>query len=805
MSSAARGEAVEYRQLGWSPIPIKPGSKEPNLRELRPYLTRKATQEELGAWSWPGVGIVTGPLSGVLVLDIDGPEGEAELQKHGHPITPMVRTASGGLHLYFKHPEQHVRTGIRVAPGLDVKASGGYVVAPPSVGSNGRSYEWLVSPEEAELADPPPWLQRLLELERPQGPAASVGTRIPPGERNKVLASLAGTMRRRGMGEGEILAALRVSNEQRCQPPLEAEEVEKIAASVARYEPADNVVSISVNGHGAAPPPRGYNLTDLGNAERFVADHGKDVRYCYPWRKWLVRTPAKWVRDEAGRIHRLAKGRVRGIYREASDADDEDRRKALAKHAAASESETRIRAMVELAKSEVPVSPEELDSDPWVLNVLNGTIDLRTGELREHRREDLITKLAPVEYDPAAAAPTWETFLERVLPGDDLRTFVQRAAGYSATGDTSEQCMFIHHGPGANGKSTFQETLAAALGDYAMRTPTETLLVKRSGGVPNDIARLKGARFVTASETEEGRRLAESLVKDLTGQDTISARFMWAEWFDFKPTHALHLSTNHKPEIRGTDPAIWRRIRLIPWAVTIPPAEQDRRLAEKLRGELPGVLAWIVRGCLAWQREGLRAPEEVRRATKAYRAEMDVLAAFLADCCVRDEDEEAFAGELWGAWKRWCEETGEQAGTQKRFGGRLAERGFLNHRDSRTGRKAWSGLSLRPNWESRAGISLNLSSARFAGNSEQAEPSEPKNNKVPQDFAPEAALSKKGSEGSEGSAEPVSKILAPSESATIEQLQRIHELVRQGFSERGARIEVLAKGHPLGCDCAVCS
>jgi len=353
--------------------------------------------------------------------------------------------------------------------------------------------------------------------------------------------------------------------------------------------------------------------------------------------------------------------------------------------------------MVELAKPEIPASPEELDADPWLLNCESGTIDLRTEELREHRREDLITKMAPVEYYPAAAAPTWEAFLERVLPGEKLRRFVQQAAGYSATGSTSEQCMFIHHGPGANGKSTYQETISAALGDYAMPTPTETLLVKRPGGVPNDVARLKGARYVTASETEEGRRLAESLVKDLTGQDTISARFMWAEWFDFKPTHALHLSTNHKPEIRGTDAAIWRRIRLIPWAVTIPPAEQDRKLPEKLRDELPGILAWIVRGCSAWQREGLEAPEEVRQATRAYRAEMDVLAAFLADCCLRDEDETAFAGELWGAWKRWCEETGEQIGTQKRFGGRLAERGFLNHRDGRTGRKVWSGLSLRPN------------------------------------------------------------------------------------------------------------
>jgi len=794
VSAAARGDAVEYRRRwGWSTIPIKPGSKEPNLRELRPYLMRKATQEELGAWSWSGVGIVTGPVSGVLVLDVDGSEGEAELQKYGHPVTPMVRTASGGLHLYFKHPEQHVRTGIRVAPGLDVKASGGYVVAPPSVGSNGRPYEWIVPPEEAEPADPPPWLIRLLERERVEGPSAPVGERIPPGRRNDALTSLAGTMRRRGMGEGEILAALQVTNEQRCQPPLEAGEVATIAASVARYEPADNVVSISANSRGAPQPPQGYNLTDLGNAERFVAQHGEDVRYCFPWRKWVVRTGARWERDEAGRVHRLAKGRVRGIYREASDADDEARRKALAKHAAASESETRIRAMIELAKSEVPVSPDDLDADPWLLNVLNGTIDLRTGKLREHRREDLITKIAPVEYDPHAKAPVWEAFLERVLPREGLRGFVQLATGYSATGDTSEQCMFIHHGPGANGKSTFQETIAAALGDYAMRTPTETLLVKRSGGVPNDVARLKGARFVTASETEEGRRLAESLVKDLTGQDTISARFMWAEWFDFKPTHALHLSTNHKPEIRGTDPAIWRRIRVVPWTVTISPAEQDRKLAEKLRDELPGVLAWIVRGCLRWQREGLQAPEEVRQATRGYRAEMDVLAAFLADCCVRNEDEEAFAGELWGAWKRWCEETGEQAGSQKRFGGRLAERGFLNHRDSKTGRKVWSGLSLRPNWESRAGISLNHQTIRFAGNSEPTEPSDPKNNKVPKDLSREETLSKQGPEGSEGSAEPVSWDLQHGESATVEQLQRIRGLVREGISERLAREQVLGK------------
>jgi len=220
------------------------------------------------------------------------------------------------------------------------------------------------------------------------------------------------------------------------------------------------------------------------------------------------------------------------------------------------------------------------------------------------------------------------------------------------------------------------------------------LLTKRSGGIPNDIARLKGSRFVATSETEEGRRLAESLIKDLTGQDTVTARFLWAELFEFTPTHKLWLSTNHKPEIRGTDNAIWRRIRLIPWSVTIPLAEQNKKLPATLRRELAGILAWIVRGCLEWRREGLQAPDEVRRATGQYRAEMDVLAGFLAECCELDTGHWEYAKDLYECYKRWCDENGERPEPQRKFGGRLGERGFRRDRGGARGAGIWRGVRL---------------------------------------------------------------------------------------------------------------
>jgi putative DNA primase/helicase len=467
--------------------------------------------------------------------------------------------------------------------------------------------------------------------------------------------------------------------------------VEEEPASGAGEDPP------SANGRGGSPgeDAPAFNLTDLGNAERLIANHGENLRYCHPWRTWLVWTGKRWAKDDTGWVHRLAKQTVRRIYREAAAATDEEGRKALAKHAARSESGARIKELVDLARSDVPVKPNELDTDPWLLNVANGTIDLRTGELRPHRREDLITRLIPVEYDPAAAAPAWKAFLEGVLLTDRLRRFLQRAAGYSVVGDTRERVLLILHGSGRNGKSTLLEALHEALGNeegYAMKTPTETLMEKRPGVIPNDVARLKGARFVFASETQAGRKLAESLVKEITGNNTLTARFMRGEYFEFKPTHQVWLETNHKPVIQGTDHAIWDRIKLVPFEVRIPDAEIDQDLPDKLRAELPGILAWVVEGCLSWQREGLGEPEEVRAATEGYRVEMDVLAAFIEDRCVVATNAEAKATPLYNAYKEWAEFSSEKAETQRGFGMRLTERGFV--REKRGGIYRWLGIGL---------------------------------------------------------------------------------------------------------------
>jgi putative DNA primase/helicase len=436
------------------------------------------------------------------------------------------------------------------------------------------------------------------------------------------------------------------------------------------------------------------NRTQLGNARRLVQQHGDRIRYVHPWRRWLVYGGGRWAPDDTGKLERLAKQTVLNIVQEAIAADADAERQELLKWAARSQSLAQIRAMIDLAASEpgIPILPDQLDADPWLLNVENGTLDLRTGALRPHDAADLITKISPVTWDPDSEAPTWRAFLDQILPGDpQLLGFLQRAIGYSLTGDTGEQVLFFLHGRGCNGKSTLLETLRALLGDYGLQADVGTFLERRRDGASNDLARLRSARFVAAIEASEGQRLAEGLVKQLTGGDTISARMLYSEYFEYRPQFKLWLAANHKPVIRGTDHAIWRRIRLVPFMVTIAEAERDPELPAKLRSELPGVLRWAVEGCLSWRRRGLGTPPAVHTATESYRLEMDVLAAFLDECCEVGPSLKAPATPLYEAYRRWCDRNGERAVSQRAFGEALGERAFVRVKSSCY---AWHGLRL---------------------------------------------------------------------------------------------------------------
>lgn len=430
----------------------------------------------------------------------------------------------------------------------------------------------------------------------------------------------------------------------------------------------------------------GLPHTDTGLAERFAWLFGDRVRYCHPWKKWLAWDGRRWRLDDTGAVDQLAKRTSRSILVEAAACEDEPMRARLREFARTAESAARRRAMVTLAMSEppIPILPESLDTDPMLLNVENGTLDLRTGILRPHRIDDFLTKLAPVEYYPDFTAPVWDAFLTRIFAGNQaLISYVHRLLGYCLTGDVSEQVLPIWHGGGANGKSTAVNVVLDVLGpDYAMKAPPDILMAKRGETHPTERADLHGKRFVAAVETEENRRLAESLTKELTGGDKVRARRMREDFWQFAPTHKVILACNHRPEVRGTDHAIWRRLRLVPFEVTIPDAEQDKHLAEKLRKESPGVLAWLVRGCQDWLEHGLGLPPEVETATANYRAEQDGIGEFISECCCVGDEFRAKAGNLYQHYRTWSEKAGESPVKQRQFGTALTERAFRRYKNN---------------------------------------------------------------------------------------------------------------------------
>jgi putative DNA primase/helicase len=439
-------------------------------------------------------------------------------------------------------------------------------------------------------------------------------------------------------------------------------------------------------------------FTDSTLASRLIREHGKNIRYNTAWKKWLVWNGRYWEVDEGNSsIQEKTLETVRNIYDELKKTYDYRERIEIEKYAMISESLRRREAAVKTAQyvKALNIKSEDLDKNPWLLNVRNGTVNVLTGEFSEHKQEDLITKIANVEYDPQAECPQWKQFIREIMDYKvDVISFLQTACGWAVTGDNREQTMFILFGSGANGKTTFLNTILSILGDYGTSTPTETFMRKSGDQITNDIARLRGTRFVTTTEAEEGRRLSEPLIKKITGNDEMTARFLYGEYFNFKPTCKIFMATNHKPVIKGTDYGIWRRIKLIPFTTRIPEEKQDRRLEEKLKEEASGIFNWLLEGAARWRNEGLVAPTDVLNATDEYRGEMDVIGNFLKDRCVTQAETSIRIRELYRAYSDWCDDNNEHAITERYFTLRLKELGFEQCRTAEA--RYWSGLALQP-------------------------------------------------------------------------------------------------------------
>jgi len=698
-------------------------------------------------WSrWPraSIGLAVGE-AGLCVIDIDPRNGgdatwERLEREHGRVETLEACTGGGGRHLLYALPlrVQFPSSAPKDWIGVDVKCRGGYIIAPPSTHASGQVYAWealsdVLDPEyRGQPAELPAWIQEALQAQAAQRAtvAAELPLKIQAGGRNQQLASLAGTLRKRGCTVPEIAAMLQTLNQERCEPPLPADEVEAIARSIGRYAAGAPPVPLGgeilvmpphLQNGSVAPPPDGAPIAlaglppkrqlgcnDVGNANRMVEHFGDQIRYCRELKQWFVWDGQRWKADIGElSIQELGKEMARRIALEVNECRDDALRENLSKWYGRSHALDRILAAIRGARSDpkVVIEAHELDANPHIVNTRSGIIDLRTGTLRTHDRAELCTKMMPYAYDPEATAPTWMRFLADVTANDArLQEYLQVLFGYGLTGHTSEQILPILHGAGRNGKSTFLGAIHDVFGDYAITANAESFMVgqRRGGGDASpDLARLRGARLVVVIETEEGQRLHEGMIKMLTGTDVIVARQLYGATFQFPPSFLIPFATNERPIVRGTNIAIWRRLRLIPFTVDIPEDLRDRQMPEKLRAEAPGILRWLVEGAVQWYTEGLPEAGVITHATEGYRLEQDELGVWLEECCEESDAAVTTAAAIYRSYADWCKDRNQRPWSQKVLGSRLTSRGYerIKHPVSRV--SCYRGLSILNPYDTR--------------------------------------------------------------------------------------------------------
>ncbi len=699
-------QALIYAKRGWAVFPCKNkipltahGYKDASLDEA-------VIKQMFANHQNANIAIATGKVSGIFVVDIDvkngvcGDESLHDLEGEFGKLPPTVEslTWSKGRHIFFRYPQIGVgcKTGIR--PGIDIRGDGGYVIAPPSVIED-KSYEWEASqhPDETMIADAPEWLVDLLSEKQPVVDLSEQGAKIT-GNRNDTLMHMGVKLRKMGLEHEQIELTLQSINENRCSPALPKKEVSAIAKSVSRY---------GVESRSKYDDP----LTDVWNSKMFFEKYGDDIKYCDALGGWFIWDDTRWKRDDKFQILRLAKLTVKQMYQMAKVNSD----KFLFKHAVKCEAEGRLRAMINLVRSEgeIAVINDQFDSDMFLLNCLNGTLNLQTGELKTHSKSDYITRRVELNYNKDAQCPEWRHFLMTIFQGDvQLIEFMQKAVGYSLSGSIKEQCIFILYGIGMNGKSTFLKHIFRMLGDYALNTPASTLMEKYNDSIPNDVARLKGMRFVTALESGKSKAMAEAQIKQLTGDDPISARFLHREYFDFFATFKIFFATNHKPNISGTDKGIWRRIITIPFEKVISAKERDPKLDEKLVGEYEGILNWAIEGFRIWQAQGLGRPDKVTAATNEYQEESDLIGNYLDERCVTGPDLKVQSSLILKDAQQWAKDNGLRYINRNEFIDYMKRHDFRKDKLTSGGDRGnmyWFGVGLKASENQNSGESGDLS------------------------------------------------------------------------------------------------
>lgn len=521
--------------------------------------------------------------------------------------------------------------------------------------------------------------------------------RIPEGERNATLYRFACSLRAKGESENAVLAGVRDANLKGCQPPLPDLECRAIARSACIHPPGPSVNPSEAKPPGTADPRTMHK--DYGHAMDLQQEMYGTFRWATHRGAWMEYTGRVWQKITDERMANLAtKALHRRYLEDLKKEEDDTQRKAILKKLQDVCVYSRIVGALAFLKGSdgIVTPPEAWDTDPWALNLENGTVDLRTGTLRAHDPWDLLTKLAPVEYDPTAQGRRWAEHLEMFLPNPDIRRSVQRSLGVALVGSTLEEKLDIWFGTGANGKTTTARVLMDILGEYALRAAPGLLIASKHERHPTEVADLCGSRLVFSVEVEESRRLAESLVKDLTGGDRKKARFMGRDFFSFEQTFSIVLVANHKPIISGCDEGIWRRIRLIPWENRVDPTRRlpQEEVLPELKTEASAILNWVLAGLQDWQQDHDWTAEEVKAATDTYRMEQDALGAFIKAQCEMGKKFTCAVGEFHEAYKRWCEEAEEEPVSKKQLGTLLRSRGLTQAESGHGNTLKWKGIRL---------------------------------------------------------------------------------------------------------------